>query len=79
MEEIRHYKKYAGKSAEEILRMQREREKRSREKMTIEMKEKIKEKYKDKNVGRCEICGKEYRNIYVHNNTKGHKKREEEK
>lgn len=75
--------KYSGLPAEEIIRIMREKtreaNKKRREEMTEEEKKKIRETYKDKNVGECEICGGAYRNIYQHRNTKKHKKMMEEK
>lgn len=86
MEEIRHYKKYAGKSAEEILKIKREQmreiTKRRKEKMSEEEREEERKKKNEYNKsynygGVCEICGKEYKNIYQHRNTKKHKEKAE--
>ena len=67
-----------GKTAEEILKeMKRKRIERT-SKLTEEEREAKREKmrgYKERNHGKCEICGKEYNNIYQHRNTKRHKEK----
>jgi hypothetical protein len=73
-EKIRHYKEYANMTAEEIIKEQRRKRREYIERIPEEKKKEYAERYKDKNIGMCDICGKEYRNIYQHNNTKMHKK-----
>jgi hypothetical protein len=73
--------KYKGLPAEEIIRIQKERQRRWKEGLSEEKKkeygERYKDRYKDKNAGRCEVCEKEYKNIYQHKRSKKHKEEEE--
>jgi hypothetical protein len=81
----RQYKsKYFGLTQEEYDKIQYEKNKERRNKLTEEEKAIRKEKRKewlDKqpkeklaqySVGKCDVCGKEYTNIYEHYKTKKH-------
>jgi hypothetical protein len=74
--------KYSELTAEERERIKHEKHQewnnKYKEKITEEQKQKNKLAVSKAIKGRCEICEKEYGNIYQHKNTKKHKKREEE-
>ena len=66
---------------EEILKIKREQmmeiTKRRKEKMSEEERKKNEYNKSYNYGGVCEICGKEYKNIYQHRNTKKHKEKAE--
>ena len=76
---IRHPAKYAGMTEDEIAKMRYIRQVQWYKNLTDEEREAYKNKVKARNKenperrrGVCEICGKEYGNIYQHRNTKKH-------
>lgn len=75
--------KYSDMTIEEREERRLERQRRYHkewmERQTEEKKEEIREKTNTITRGRCEICEKEYGNIYQHKQTKKHQKKMEEK
>ena len=79
--------KYSDMTAEEREKIRLEKQRRDHEawmkRQTEEKKEEIREKVREavsKVIkGRCEICERDYGNIYQHRNTKKHKENEARK
>lgn len=76
---IKHNSKYAGMTEDEIAKIRYIRRKEWYKNLTEEKREKYKNNNPEKSKGVCEICEKEYGNIYQHRNTKKHKEKLEQK
>ncbi len=60
--------KYSGMEPEERLKITQDYGKRWRNEHADKLKE-----YKAKQIGKCELCNSEYKNLSMHKNTKKHK------
>ncbi len=82
--EYKYASKYSHLSAEERERIRREQHERWKANLSEERKREIRERLQEHNKhrdasGRCDICEKDYIDIYQHRRSQKHKRNEEKK